>query len=421
MADRRALVIGTWLAQGRDKPSPQKVKSITDRWTKLFAEDRYGFRSLGDRRALPVPLQHPTRADLIHQFDGAQGVTDDTELFLFFLGHSVSEGNNDIRLILGVDKGGEDRTVSLSWLFKTVNRETPIRKLVVVLDTCHSGRTQETFHPSKERVFVMFSTGTSWAFDANFSDSLLRALEQPIQKSDQRIDRRSGGITWRKIFEEARRRVISAQSRLNPLQDPECFGGYTGEVLFKAPTRISTGFNAFASSRSIYGRVFRLLRIIAKDSPTSDALRASIRADPVFLLRRDESGVERHVSIERLDEYLDFLIKAKWLVRPKGHFELTPSGHKACDENVFNMLLLQAIESDVLSDGLSFEFLDEIVKELLSDMIPPTPIRIKHRAGMKGKILRLDPATRLAIQLLPSTGQFLKGTADAIFPSELGG
>jgi hypothetical protein len=40
---------------------------------------------------------------------------------------------------------------------------------------------------------------------------------------------------------------------------------------------------------------------------------------------------------------------------------------------------------------------------------------------MKGKLLRLDVATRVAIQLLPSTGRFLKGAADAIYPSALGG
>jgi hypothetical protein len=59
--------------------------------------------------------------------------------------------------------------------------------------------------------------------------------------------------------------------------------------------------------------------------------------------------------------------------------------------------------------------------ELLLDMIPPTPIRLKDRSAMKGKLLGLDVATRVAIQLLPSTGRFLKGAADAIYPSALGG
>lgn len=370
---------------------------------------------------MPIPLHHPTRAELVDLFDGAEAITSETELLLFFVGHSVSEGTHDIHLILGVGKDGEDRTVSLSWLFGTIMTETPIRKLVVVLDTCHSGRAQETFQASKDRVFVMFSTDTHWAFDAIFSDGLLRALEQPLQKNDQRIDRQAGGITWRKAFEEARRRVISAQSQTRPKQDPLCYGDYKGGVLFKAPARIPQGFNPFASSRSIYGRVFSLLSIIARTSTTPSELRDAVCSDTSFLLRRDEGGNERHVSPERLNEYLDFLIKAKWIVQPVGRYEITEAGRRACDVNLFNSVLLETIESQVLSDGMSFDFLDDVVKELLNDLIPPTPIRIKDRAGMKGRVLKLDPATRLALQLLPSTGQFLKGTADAIFPSELGG
>ena len=40
---------------------------------------------------------------------------------------------------------------------------------------------------------------------------------------------------------------------------------------------------------------------------------------------------------------------------------------------------------------------------------------------MKGRTFHLDAAARLALQLLPSTGRFMKGTADAVFPSEPGG
>jgi hypothetical protein len=76
-----------------------------------------------------------------------------------------------------------------------------------------------------------------------------------------------------------------------------------------------------------------------------------------------------------------------------------------------------AIENNVLSEDVSFKVLDDVVRELLNDMIPPTPIRIQQRAGMKGKVLTLDVATRLALQLLPSTGRFLKGASDAIYPS----
>jgi hypothetical protein len=122
----------------------------------------------------------------------------------------------------------------------------------------------------------------------------------------------------------------------------------------------------------------------------------------------------------RLNEYLDFLRKAEWLVQPMGRFQLTAAGIAAIDDKKFNKALREAIERSVLSTGVTFEFLDEIIADLLVDMILPTPIRIADRSAMKGIALRLDVPTRVAIQLLPSTGRFLKGAADAIYPSELG-
>jgi hypothetical protein len=141
----------------------------------------------------------------------------------------------------------------------------------------------------------------------------------------------------------------------------------------------------------------------------------------MFPLKRNDDGKDRFVSPERLNDYLDFLLMAKWIVRPSQKYVLTAVGESACNRETFNRSLLRSIETEVLLDGVDFELLDSLIKALLLDMIPPTPIKIKDRAGMKGKLLKLDSATRLAIQLLPSTGQFMKGTADTIFPSEMGG
>jgi hypothetical protein len=276
----------------------------------------------------------------------------------------------------------------------------------------------ENFRAARQSTFAMFGTGDTYAFEANFSDGLLRAFEQPFHKNDQRIDRRAGGMTYQKVFEEARRRVISGSSKE---QDPKCFGDYGAELLLKAPVSVPDAFNIFASARSVYGRAFRLLQIIDEKNPTFDVLRNAVRRDAIFLLRHDPAGNDRYLSNERLSEYLDFLRKANWVVQPKGRFELTASGQDALNQKSFNRLLRNTIETKILSNGITFDFLDDIVKELLVDMIPPTPIKIKDRTGMKGKVLRLDVATRLALQLLPSTGRFAKGAADAIYPSELGG
>jgi hypothetical protein len=267
----------------------------------------------------------------------------------------------------------------------------------------------------------MFATGDAFAFDANFSDSLLKALEQKTRKNDQRIDRRAGGVTYLKIFEDAQRRLLSNSDGLGHTQDPRCFGDYGKEVLLEAPVTVPTAFNEFASDRSIYGRVFRILQIIRENNPTIRALRAAVCRDHAFLLRREEAGKDRYISTERLDEYLDFLRAVRWVIQPSGRFEVTSTGIKACEVAVFNKNLLEGIERHVFSNGVDFKFLESMVKDLLFDMIPPTPSRIKERAAMKGRLMELNSPTKVALQLLPSTGMFLKGAADAIFPSELGG
>lgn len=419
--DRRALIVGSWLAKGRDKPSSQKVRSITDRWIKIFADDRYGFRSLTDQNAAPVPFHNPAVADLITQLEGAQDLTNETELLLYFVGHSVSSGEQDIEFILKTDTKGEDRRVSLDYLFQSIRANTVIRRLVLLLDTCHAGRPRLAFEQWPNSIFVMSATGDAYAYEAIFSEGLLRALEQPLRKNDQRIDRRAGGITYRKIFEAARRHVTVGTGGSERRQDPICFGNYGDEILVEAPASVPDGFNEFVSERSIYGRIFRLLHIIREFRPSWKSLRMAIDRDLIFLLQHDETGPSRFISNDRVGQYVDFLRRAKWLVQPNGRFELTPSGLDACDVNIFNKLLLSAIEKEVLSGQVNFALLDAIVKDLLDDMIPPTPVRIKDRAAMKGKIFHLDTPTRVALQLLPATGMFLKGAADAIFPSELGG
>jgi hypothetical protein len=417
VTDRRALIVGSWLAKGRDRPTPQRVNGITGRWKELFKEDRFGLRSLTNKRKHPSVFHNPTATELMSQLEAASRVEDDTELIFYFVGHSVSAAENDIKLILGLTPEGEDRSCSLSWLLHAVREQAQIKNLILILDTCHAGRTQSTLQAWGDNYFAMFAAGDAYAFDANFSDGLLKALEQPIRKNDQRIDRRAGGITYRKVFEEARRRVLAGHAGSGSPQDPICAGEYGAQVLLDVATEVPDEYNEFVSSRTVYGRVFSLLELIRDDKPTTNSLQSAIRENDSFLLERIEGRTDRYVSFERIQEYLDFLRKAHWVIQPKGRMELTADGLAACDRGQFNKLLQRAIEENVLSDGITFENIDEIVRSLLTDMIPPTPVRLKDRGGMMGKVLVLDAATRVAIQLLPSTGRFMKGAADAIYPA----
>ena len=417
--DRRALIIASPRSKGRDRPTRRKVDSIVKRWSKV--NQRYHFRSLRNKHSKPDTLISPERAQLTSLFDSARDITDETELVVYFLGHSTAHGENDLQLILGVNQEGHDRTCTLEWLLMTLYG-TQIKKLVMILDTCHAGRTRETLNGFQFEFYAMLATGSAYAFDARFTEGLLRGFEEPLRKSDQRIDRAVGGVTYKKIFEYARSYVIERADETTSGQLPTSLGNYAGHTLKVAPVVVPQGYNPYATDRTIYGRLYILLQLLLRHpNVTLSQLRTIVGRHDVFLLRRNDNSSDAYLSAQRLDDYLAFMHTAGWLIRPGGRFHLTERGRTACNRNRFNRTVLDAIERHVFPGTLTLGHLDRIVLDLLGDTIPPTPAKIKERAAMKGVVMSLNSATRIALQILPSTGRFLKVSADTIFPSERGG
>ncbi|MEO1529858.1 MAG: hypothetical protein AAFX06_30970, partial [Planctomycetota bacterium] len=228
------------------------------------------------------------------------------------------------------------------------------------------------------------------------------------------------GVTYEKLFQHSLSHVIG---RSNGHQRPQLFKSpeFNSDLLIEAPVMVSDAYHQFASDRTVYGRLFTLLSILVNsESVTFAKLQNSAQRERSFMLSSSEEG-DRFVSSERLREYLTFMRRVKWIIEPQNRIELTSDGRNAARRKFFNRELLQAINEHVLEDPLDFEKLDEIILSLLSDFIPPTPIRIKERAGMMGIPLNLNIATRVALQILPTTGRFMKGASDGIFPSERGG
>jgi len=408
MVDRRAVIVGSWQALGRDKPSQQRVRSITDRWSKIFDDDTYELRSLANRQQKPVPRLNPTRGELLGELADHRRTSADTELLFHFLGHSVSRGADDIDLILKVEDG-ENTMLPLSQLIDALTR-IPCGPLILILDTCHVGRTQPNFDQIRQRCYTMMATGSSYAYNADFSDGLLRAFEAPLRGKDQRIDRRAGGVTYAKMYQEATRRILTSTAK--PMQQPIATGDMGSRVLITAPPIVPDSFSPLGSARTVYGRTYELLALIDERHGQAGFL-AAVQGHPAFVLEHDTG---RTISEERIQDYVRFLRKVRWVVEPAGQLQLTASGQAARNPDQFNRQLLAAIEQHILPPNLGYDRLEDIVKELLDDMIPPTPSRIRERAGMNGVLLTLDTPTRVALSLLPTTGRFLKGSADAIFP-----
>ena len=215
--------------------------------------------------------------------------------------------------------------------------------------------------------------------------------------------------------------ILNKKNIENLHQTPKTFGDYKSELLIKAPVVVPDKFNQFATDRTIYGRLFRLLEIIKNNNGlTFSKLQEIISNNKFFLLKKGIDNDDRYLSSQRLKNYLEFLRKVEWIIQPEGKYKTTEKGQKACNREKWNRSLLNVIEHTVFPNELTMEFLDQIISELLVDMIPATPIKIKERIGMKGILINLDLPTRVALQVLPTTGRFMKGSADAIFPSERG-
>ncbi len=414
--DRRALIIGAWQAPNRPEPSPQKIISITSRWKRVFEAGRFEFGSLSNKEIVPEPLHNPEYSTIVSEVENASGVSADTELLFFFVGHSVSYGADDVKLILGTTKDGEDRTVRLGTIVDTFLEHGHFGSYVFILDSCHVGRAKPAFQ-KLEKWYSMFGAGDEYAFDTAFSEGVLKAFERDIQKNDHRIDRRSEGITYQKLFQEARAHVLKTNNGRN--QEPIDAGGYGNAVVLEVPPRVSDAFNTFTSPRTVYGRVHRLMEMIHEGASSLSALKQAVHSDADFLLKKDKKGVATYVSSKRIKSYLAFLRKSGWLVQPKGTMVLTKEGIDALDRSVFNRDVLEVIEKKIFEGRVTFSVLDIVIKDLLDNMIPPTPANIRARAiRTKSVVLPLDAASRIALQILPSTGRFGKGAADAIFPPE---
>lgn len=420
MVDRRAIVIGSWLSKEESSLSNQKVVSITKHWTKIFKDESFSFKSLLNNNELPTPMHNPAIADITAQFEQATNISANTELLIYYLGDSTSSGPDDIELSLGEKSDGDKRTIEFSRLLAMKDYlPTKINRIVLILDTCHAGRTGEIFKDIDIDYFAMFASNSGYAFNANFTEGIFRAFEDPLRRRDQRVDRRNGGVTYNKIFEYATKYVLEQNKDNEYSQIPKCHGEYKGEILIEAPIIVPNEYVSSISNRTIYARVFRILEIIGENKiPSIRELRTHINADRSFLIRRDEEEGDQYISQKRINEYLDFLRDIEWIQNNESPYLLTLLGKKALNRDNYNKLLLEGIENKILPVGLTLDMLDNIVMELLDDMIPPTPIKIQERTTMKGIRLYLNSGVRVALQILPSTGRFLKGSSDAIFPSE---
>ncbi|MBD8875411.1 hypothetical protein [Roseibium polysiphoniae] len=413
--DRRMLVVGHWGPEGTT-PNNSRVRGIVSRLERVFGPNgNYSFQSMAGEPTGPDVLLNPGAGDISQKLaDEADGVTDNTLLFLYYVGHAVGDREDDLRIRLRYRTSeGSPQYLYLSTLLSQV-RDNRYQKLILLLDCCHAGRTLKLFKEFPQNSFAMLGTGKGYAYNCDFSDSIISTLERSPSKRDQRIDRIRRGFTYERLFEVARSPFItSTEARQIPQSFP---GGLEHELLANAPVKIPSEYNALVPRRTVYGRVYVCLELLSEEPCLSAVFAQTLHRRREFLLEGDEID-GRYISSDRARQYKDFLIESGLAVENSARVEISNLGREALNGR-YNDILLETISRSILPDAITYEVLDDIIHSLINDMIPPTPAMISERLLHRGMALELKPSVRIALSLLPSTGRFLKSSSDALFPSE---
>lgn len=415
--DRRLLIVGHWGPDGT-APNHSRVQGVAGRLQRVLGPDgRYPFRPMTGHDAPPDMLFNPSHAELTAKIeDDPINVTDDTLLFVYYIGHAVGAEGNDLRLRLQYKaKEGLPNHKNMSTLLNQI-RDAGFKKLVLAVDCCHAGRTVGLTNNFPMSCFAMLGTGKGYAFNCDFTESVLNTLERAPSKRDQRIDRKRKGFTFERLFEGARARFYSNSddAKQMPVRHD---GGLEFELIADAPVTVTTDFNPLVPRRSVYGRIRIALELIRDNNILISEFKNAIKNRSEFLIERNEVHNARYLKPERAMEYCRFILDSGLVDQTNSVLHLTELGQLALASR-FNEVLLKVISENILPQSVDYSDIDHAVESLIQDMIPPTPAMISQRLLIQGKSIELNSSMRIALLALPSTGRFLKGSADALFPSD---
>lgn len=415
-ANRRALLLGHSSSDPERKPSRQRVQGLVQRFGRLLSEEgRFDFGNLTDGSGSPDSVVNPTRADIVALAGRALQVTNETVLLLYYVGHSTDFGLQDVSLYLSMAEGARDQTMSASELIAEFRRNG-FSKIILILDSCHTGRLEQSF-AADANIYCMMGSGYGFAFNADFSERIFSTLDRQLSRRDPRVDRRFGGMTYRKVFESTLANFQDAQlGEMGYSQKPSQAGLLGDAVMIAAPEIVPDEYNHFADRRTVYGRLFTVLELAAHNISRMEEFIQSVRDDRAFLLRQDEGDGVR-VGAGRVQDYINFLISCRLVTAERGVVRLTERGAEAAKYELYNREIISAIQEFILPD-LTMDQLNGVCKELIDNMQPPTAARVVRQLRSKGRDCELTDELRLAFSVLPSTGKFSRGSADALYPPE---
>ena len=418
---RRALVVGQWPVGGVLGPKSQTVQALLRRWSAVMAPDGiFPCNGISGTLGSPCTFENISWVEFVQLLEDAPSHQDDEELlFFYFFGHALPGPIGEANLEF---KGRDEKNAtyrSSADVIREIER-LDFSRVIVIIDSCHAGRTRPNFGDPTVSHFFCSSTGTSYTQNAEFTDTFLSELERPIKRNDFRIDFEQGGITIEKLISrctlQLRRRGVSDADL------PRARGDLRKAVIRRVSGTVPAGFNPLAASSSIYGRTFALLSLISTQDIRQEQLFNRIGELRGFRTKAgyQEEGIEeRLVSTDRISEYLNFLEAVGWMRRDAGRIRSTPRGQRASSDAEFNGCLMEDIERSFLAPQVTLRRLMEAVLELTSNSISASPSNIREFLEEQGAKLDLSANLRMALSLLRSSGLFLSGGAEALYPSPL--
>ncbi|MFN3261016.1 MAG: hypothetical protein ACE37J_10690 [Pikeienuella sp.] len=417
---RRALIVGQWPIGGVLGPKSQTVQALLRRWdTATSAGGVFPCLGVDGTAEGDRTFENISWVEFVQLIEDAPHRRNDEEfLFFYFFGHALPGKVGEANLEF---KGRAEKSASYRSSAEVIREieRLEFERVIVVIDSCHAGRTRPAFADPTVSHFFCSSTGTRYTQNAEFTETFLTELERPIRRNDFRIDFDEGGITIGKLVGRCK-----VQLRRRGVQDtdlPRTSGDLTNTVVRQVSGTVSSQFNPLAATSSVYGRTHSLIEFISENDLREEQLFARLGNLQGFRIRkgRGEGAEDEFVGRERITEYLNFLEALGWITRSAGRLSCSERGREAAEKEMFNDCLLKDIERSLLAPEITLQRLKACVLELTSNSISASPSNIREYLEENGTILELSTNLRIALNLLRSSGLFLSGGADALYPSPL--
>ena len=417
---RRAFIVGQWPIGGVLGPKSQTVQALLRRWDAATNIEGV-FPCLGIDGAAQGQrtFENISWVEFVQLLEDAPHRRNEEDLlFFYFFGHALPGKGGETNLEF---KGREEKSASYRSSAEVIREIERLEfdRVVIVIDSCHAGRTRLNFENPSVAHFFCSSTGTRYTQNAEFTDTFLTELERPIRQNDFRIDFEQGGITIEKLV--GRCKVQLRRRGVKDTDLPRTSGDLPNIVVRHVSENVSSQFNPLVATNSVYGRAHSLVEFINENNIREEQLFSRLGELQGFRTRIGRDGVaeDEYVGRERITEYLNFLEALGWITRQAGRLSCSARGTQAADKDLFNECLLKDIERHLLGPEITLERLKASVLELTSNSISASPSNIREYLEESGTILELSTNVRIALNLLRSSGLFLSGGAEALYPSPL--